>query len=110
MLDDSVFSSIINSFSYEIPWLCIDGMFSHYQAELRFNLVNAEHFFTELAKELSIENKLDGILLYTTSGIPYPLTYEDIHKLSTSDEFFSQIVLAEALVMNLKAFSVINSV
>ena len=104
-VDLSVLSSLKLSITNEIHWLCIDPIFAQLTGVSDFKTVNANLFFSNLATNLILEEKLQGLSLHAFSGLPYPLTFEEMIQLSKSKDIHSQYCLVELLKMNPKAFS-----
>lgn len=98
-VDLSVLSSLKLSITNDISWLCIDLAFAQLSQNSNYTIVNANQFFTHLGTRLHIEQKQKGIYLHVSAGLPYPLTYEEIIKLSNCKEGHAQYFLAELLKM-----------
>lgn len=97
LLCDSVYSTLTLSITNNIPWLCIDGLFSQLYALLGHTTINATNYLTHIAKNISFNDKKTGIYLYCMADTPYPLTFEEIFELSKSKGEDDLYFLAEIL-------------
>lgn len=97
VVDASIYSSMRLSIANDIPWLCIDEMFAQLSFKSNYPVVNAFQFFLSLASKIEIEKKLPGLYLHACSGLPYPLTYDDLLQMASLNDENAQYFLAEIL-------------
>ena len=100
----SVYSSITLSIANDIPWLCIDGQLAQYYSALGLSSINALKFIKNLADSTGFEHKKQGIFYNCSSGLAYPLTYEEVFQLSESNQDIDFYYLAELLNKNMHTF------
>ena len=100
----SVYSSITLSIANDIPWLCVDGQLAQLYSALGLSSINAQQFLKLLADSTNFEDKKHGIFYHIDSGLPYPLTYEEMFQLSNSSEDIDFYYLAELLNKNPNVF------
>jgi hypothetical protein len=97
LLCHSVYSTLTLSIANNIPWLCIDGLFSQLYTGLGHTTINATKYLTSIAKNIAFDDKKKGIFLYCIADTPYPLTFEEISELSKSEDENDFYFLAEIL-------------
>jgi hypothetical protein len=98
IVDSSVLSSFKLSISNEIPWFCIDLVFAQLANASGNEVVNVSQLIISLTKGFPIEEKLQAISLHTYSGLPFPITKDDLYNLSNASEEHELHMLAEILV------------
>ncbi|WKD51034.1 GapS6b family protein [Microbulbifer spongiae] len=108
-VDSSVYSSLKLSISNDVPWLCIDEAFAQLSLKSDYPVVNTLQFFTLTGHKLDIAKKLPGLYHHVSSGLPYPLTYEEILLMANSDDEHAHYFLAEILRMYPHAYSDTNA-
>lgn len=108
-LDDSTYSSLRLSISNDLPWLCIDEAFAQLSFKSGYRVINSIEFFSSIGKNIEIRNKLPGLYHHVCSGLPYPLTHEEIIQMANLDDEHSHYYLSEILIMYPNAYADINS-
>lgn len=108
-LDGSTYSSLRLSISNDLPWLCIDEVFAQLSFRSGYRVINAREFFSSIGMNVEIIKKLPGLCHHVCSGLPYPLTYDEIIQMANLDDEHAQYYLAEILSMYPNAYADINS-
>lgn len=100
----SVYSSLTLSIANDIPWLCIDGLFSQLYQLLGHTAINAANYLAYLAENTSFDDKKQGLYLHSIANLPYPLTFEELFQLSNSKDEHAFYFLAAILSKYPNAF------
>ncbi len=108
-LDGSTYSSLRLSIANDLPWLCIDKMFAQLSFQSGYRVINARDFFSKIGTRIEIRKKLSGLFYHASSGLPYPLTYEEIAQLASLEDESAHYYLAEILYMYPNAYENLNS-
>ncbi|WP_323816507.1 PIN domain-containing protein [Cellvibrio sp. NN19] len=108
-LDGSTYSSLRLSITNDLPWLCIDEAFAQLSFKSGYRVINAREFFSTIGAAIEIRKKLPGLYHHVCSGLPYPLTYEEIIQMASLDDEHVHYYLAEILSMYPNAHADINS-
>lgn len=98
-VDMSVFSSMALSHANDIPWLCIDPMFASLWHTSNRKVVNTSSLLLVIARNISFEDRREGIYLHVATGMPRWLGFDELFELSKSDDEHAPYFLAKLLEM-----------
>lgn len=96
-LDETVFYTILLSYSTSLPWLTIDNLIGGFASGYGVEICSMHALSSELAREVDLDDRVYGLGLHATGCLPLIPLHDDFRDLLLKFDVLSLIVLKDML-------------